>query len=469
MPSEDSTRRTLAWFRDDLRIDDHRALHAAIDRGDDGFTAVFFATRGQWSRQHWGNNRIAMVEGAVRELREALAARGGDLHVFEVDDTELPSVLCRLVDSWSIDEVHANREFGRYEDDRDHAVRTALESSTGRLVLHEDETILPVREIRSGAGTPYTVFTPFKKNWLKRLAATDVEPRSCPTVQKGLPAPPDLGTAVDPASWRNEAVSTPLFPAGEEEPRRRLAAFMSSGLENYEAKRDLPAVDGTSTLSPWLACGSISPRRILRELRDRLGEDPASWSTGPSVWLSELVWREFYRHVMDGIPRLSMDRPLHGWTDGVAWRDAPADLAAWTEGRTGIALVDAGMRQLAATGWMHNRVRMVVATFLTKHLLIDWREGERFFMSSLVDGDFCSNNGGWQWAASTGTDAAPYFRVFNPDTQRVRFDAASAYVERWAPEHLSATPPSPMVDLKAARVQAIDAFKAAKERAAPVT
>ena len=165
---------------------------------------------------------------------------------------------------------------------------------------------------------------------------------------------------------------------------------------------------------------------------------------------------------MDGIPRLSMDRPLHGWTDRVAWSESSEALEAWKVGRTGIAIVDAGMRQLAATGWMHNRVRMIVATFLSKHLLVDWREGERFFLSSLADADFPSNNGGWQWAASTGTDAAPYFRVFNPDTQRKRFDPAGEYIARWAPDHLDGTAPAPMVELKEARARAIEAFKMAK-------
>ena len=468
MPSPSTQRRTLAWFRDDLRTDDHRALHAAIDRGTAGFTAIFVATREQWRRQHWGPNRIAMVEGAVRDLQRRIEACGGHLHVFEAD-ADLPSLMRTLIEHWSIDEIHANREFGIYEDERDRSVESAIRSTNATLVLHEDQTILPVREIRSGSGTPYTVFTPFKKNWLKRLAESNVDPLPCPKIRVPLSPPPALEHAVDPENWPSDAGVTALFPPGEETAQSRLAAFLDEGLTDYDQNRDLPAIDGTSTLSPWLACGSISPRRILRDLRDRLGDDPSSWGTGPSVWLSELVWREFYRHVMDGIPRLSMDRPLHGWTDHVAWRDAPDDFEAWTTGRTGVALVDAGMRQLAETGWMHNRVRMVVATFLTKHLLIDWRLGERFFMESLVDADFCSNNGGWQWAASTGTDAAPYFRVFNPDTQRDRFDGDSVYVGRWAPEHRSALPPSPIVDLKAARVRAIEAFKTAKQAASPVT
>lgn len=467
MSTPRTTRRTLAWFRDDLRLDDQHALHEAIQRGTDGFAAVFFATRDLWRRQNWGPPRIAMVEGGVNALAASITKLGGTLHVFECEEAEVPGLLRRLAEHWSVDEVHANREFGLYEDRRDERVSAALSKSSRKLVLHEDQTILPVRAIRSGAGTPYTVFTPFKRNWLKRLESTEAEPRDCPRPTRSLPPPPTDCPEVDIDDWPK--IEAPPFPAGEAEPRRRFDAFLASDIDRYVDRRDLPAVEGTSTLSPWIACGSISPRRMLRGLRDRLGEDPSTWNDGASVWLSELVWREFYRHVMDGIPRLSMDRPLHGWTDAVAWRDAPEDYDAWRRGRTGIALVDAGMRQLAATGWMHNRVRMVVATFLTKHLLIDWRRGERFFMSSLADADFCSNNGGWQWAASTGTDAAPYFRVFNPDTQRNRFDKRMEFVQRWAPEHIDGTARPPLVDLKKARVRAIEAFKNAKNLAAPAT
>ena len=307
--------------------------------------------------------------------------------------------------------------------------------------------------------------------------------RRCKTPQlgeAGVPAPLDPPRRSDPALRTTapladevdlevalQAVPASAFEAGEAEPHRRLEAFLDGPVERYHDDRDPPSLDGTSTISPWLACGSISPRRILTLLTQRFGPDPVAWAEGPSTWLSELIWREFYRHVMDGIPKLSMDRPLHGWTDRVRWRDDEAGFTAWCDGRTGIAIVDAGMRQLAETGWMHNRVRMITATFLAKHLLIDWRRGERFFMRQLVDGDFPSNNGGWQWAASTGTDAAPYFRIFNPDRQAERFDAAGTYIRRWVPEYDGPASMTPIVDLKEARVRAIETFKAAKNDVNP--
>lgn len=462
-----ASRRTICWFRGDLRIDDHPALTAAIERGDGGCVALFVATPALWDRFHWGAPRRHMVLGGVRALQRRLADLGVPLAVVESGpDDRISEAVLDVAKAIGADEVHSHREFGVWENRRDEAVADALAAAGRSLIRHEGETILRVREIRSGSGTPYTVFTPFKKKWLARLA--DDGPPSLAT--SGAAATSIGETAAVPHAVDIDTLIADLpaspaamdFEPGESEPRRRVDAFLDGPIHRYHDDRDPPALDGTSTISPWLACGSISPRRLLHDLFARFGDSPASWPEGPATWLSELIWREFYRHVMDGIPRLSMDRPLHGWTDGVAWRDDDPGFTAWCEGRTGVAIVDAGMKQLAATGWMHNRVRMIVATFLAKNLLIDWRRGERFFMESLADADFPSNNGGWQWAASTGTDAAPYFRIFNADTQRERFDPKREYVRRWAPEHLDGTAPRPIVDLKTSRTRAIEAFKIAK-------
>ncbi|MAC19884.1 MAG: deoxyribodipyrimidine photolyase [Phycisphaerae bacterium] len=467
MPETSSSRRTIAWLRGDLRLDDHPALAAAMRRGDGGCLPIFISTPGTWRRHHWGEPKLGMIAGGVRAAQAKLIAHGLKLRVLEVespDSREIAILLATLVRHLDIDEVHAGREFGVDENERDRQVAERLDADDRALILHEDQTILPVRDIRSGAGTPYTVFTPFRKKWMKQLSEQGrpdlhVLPSAGRTssIESDGPLPGEI-TAEDLAA-RFPAAD---FEPGEAEPARRLASFLDHPIQRYHDDRDPPAIDGTSTLSPWLACGSLSPRRAVTEMMDRYGDDAGTWDEGPATWLSELVWRDFYRHVMDGIPRLSMNRPLHGWSDRVAWNEDPEAFTAWCEGRTGIAIVDAGMRQLAATGWMHNRVRMIVATFLAKHLLVDWRKGERFFLESLADADFPSNNGGWQWAASTGTDAAPYFRVFNPDTQRERFDADRTYVRRWAPDHLDGTAPEPMVELKAARARAIEAFKTAK-------
>ena len=237
----------------------------------------------------------------------------------------------------------------------------------------------------------------------------------------------------------------------------------------------MPAVDGTSTLSPYLAAGVLSPRQCLRAAVEANRGRAGSGKMGVTTWISELIWREFYRHIVIGFPRVGMNRPFRLETDRLPWRYDEGQFQAWCAGRTGVPIVDAGMRQLAETGWMHNRVRMITAMFLAKDLFIDWRWGERHFMRHLVDGDFASNNGGWQWSASTGTDAAPYFRIFNPFRQSRRFDPKGDYLRRFVPELASVSAgeihephrnvslrtdyPTPIVDHANARKQAIEAFR----------
>ncbi|MCY1406591.1 Deoxyribodipyrimidine photo-lyase [compost metagenome] len=268
-----------------------------------------------------------------------------------------------------------------------------------------------------------------------------------------------------------------LWPAGETEAHDRLQRFIDEAVDDYQLQRDFPAVAGTSQLSPYLAAGVISPRQcLLRALGHNHGEFD-SGNSGLVTWINELIWREFYKHILNGYPRVSRHRAFRQETEALPWRHAPDELKAWQEGRTGIPIIDAAMRQLLATGWMHNRLRMIVAMFLTKNLLIDWREGERFFMRHLIDGDLAANNGGWQWSASTGTDAVPYFRIFNPVSQSRRFDSQGWFIKRWLPEladtdeknihspmppaQLFATSnyPQPIVDLGSSRQRALNAFK----------
>ena len=266
-----------------------------------------------------------------------------------------------------------------------------------------------------------------------------------------------------------------LWPEGERAARRRLESFVAKRIERYHATRDLPAINGTSTLSPYLAVGVLSPRQCLEAALAVNNGRLDSGRKGVATWISELVWREFYRHILIGYPRVCMNRPFRLQTESLPWRYDEELFRAWCAGRTGVPIVDAGMRQLVQTGWMHNRVRMIVAMFLAKDLFIDWRWGERHFMRHLVDGDFASNNGGWQWSASTGTDAASYFRILNPFKQSRRYDTNGDYIRRFVPELRDASAdelhvphkhdalkkdyPQPIVDHEIVRRSAIEAFR----------
>lgn len=342
----------------------------------------------------------------------------------------------------------------------------------------DDSVILPPGAVMTGNHEMYKVFTPFKNAWLKRLREGMPECVAAPKVRSS--------GAIDPApsitlNYPRQSFDTAHFPVEEKAAIAQLRQFCQNGAGEYEQQRDFPAVEGTSRLSASLATGGLSPRQCLHRL---LAEQPQALDGGAgSVWLSELIWREFYRHLMTYYPSLCKHRPFIAWTDRVQWQSNPAHLKAWQEGKTGYPIVDAAMRQLNSTGWMHNRLRMITASFLVKDLLIDWREGERYFMSQLIDGDLAANNGGWQWAASTGTDAAPYFRIFNPTTQGEKFDREGEFIRQWLPE-LRDVPgkavhepwkwaektgvtldyPQPIVDHKEARLRTLAAYEEARER-----
>ncbi|MDH3686719.1 MAG: DNA photolyase family protein, partial [Myxococcales bacterium] len=315
------------------------------------------------------------------------------------------------------------------------------------------------------------------KEFERRAARAQTRLRLPPPVatarRRRLPTESDLGVAGDP---------TELPKAGEAAALQRLRSFLDRHVEAYEKARDFPALDATSRLSPYLRFGALSIRRCIQEAQ-KAAERDSSKRAGTAKWLDELVWREFYHAILDVHPRV-LRGSFRREYDSLEWVNDEAEFAAWCAGRTGYPFVDAAMRQLLATGFMHNRARMVTASFLTKDLLVDWRWGERFFMSRLLDGDPASNNGGWQWAASTGTDAQPYFRIFNPVAQGERFDPEGEYVRRWVPElagfsgksaHrpweqplLAPDYPAPIVDHAERRKLALERFKAAREtRVAP--
>lgn len=470
--------RTLMWFRSDLRVEDNPALHAARRAGTDGMLAVFVFSPGQWREHEMADIRAEFVRRGVVDLSERLAERAIALRILVIDRfADVPAAIADLAREHGCDEVHANAEYEVNEVRRDEAAAVRLQADGRALRVHHDQCIRPPGTVRTGGGGFYSVFTPFKRNVLAQLRS-DGLPEVLPAVrrQSSMLGGPDPVPAAVPGFAMPPASLLSLWPAGAAEARRRLDRFTAGRITGYADARDLAAEDATSRLSPYLAVGAISVRRCLHAAVEADGGRLEGGSAGIATWISELLWRDFYRHVMVGWPRVSMGRAFKPETEQVRWSRDEAAFDAWREGRTGFPIVDAGMRQLLAEGWMHNRLRMITAMFLSKDLLIDWRWGERHFMRHLVDGDLASNNGGWQWSASTGTDAQPYFRVFNPTTQGRRFDADGAFIRRFVPElaaldarrihepaaHGLFAPgdyPRPVIDHAAARDRAIAAFK----------
>ncbi len=464
---------TLLWLRTDLRAHDNPALAAAAAGGT--VTALFLAAPGQW-RQH--GDAPAKVDFWLRNLRELsreLGRLGIPLRLLTVHDwSQAPQALtdfCRVHD---IGQVHANAEWAINERRRDEAVASSLQAMGVDWTLHHGASLLRPGSVLNGKGECYRVYTPYARACRERLRTAPLRAVPAPRAQTPPPWPADpLPDAFEGYAAPSDAVRA-LWPAGEDAASERLEAFADGVIDAYQQQRDFPSLPATSCLSPYLAAGVLSPGQALRAALAANQGEVDGGKGGASTWINELLWREFYQHLLAAHPALSMHQPMKPETAAVPWRDAPEDLLAWQQGRTGIPIVDAAMRQLLALGWMHNRLRMVAAMFLSKNLLIDWRLGEAWFMAQLVDGDLAANNGGWQWSASTGADAVPYFRIFNPLSQSRKFDPDGVFLREWLPElaHLddrAIHDPSPMeraaagyppaiVDLAQSRLRALEAF-----------
>lgn len=467
--------RQLVWFRSDLRTLDNSALADAARRGP--VIAVFLRSVAQWQAHDHGANKIDFWHRGVGALGESLAGLNTPLLHLDIDTfDEAPRVLLDVAREHDVEALHFNREYPLNEWRRDQAVEAAFRQAGLAVHAHTDAVAFAPGELRTGQGDCYSVFTPFAKAWHRQVDAERLAMRETPRAQRRLPIESDRLPA--PPRLRDTPVVPEAWPAGQEAAADRLAHFLRYRARHYRERRDFPAISGTSELSPYLALGMISPRQCLQAAMSENGGHLADGDAGLVAWVNELIWREFYQHIAFAYPRVCRHRPFQRHTEKLPWRDDEAGFRAWCEGRTGYPLVDAAMRQMVRTGWMHNRLRMVVAMFLSKHLLIDWRRGEAFFMRHLIDGEFGANNGGWQWAASTGTDAAPYFRLFNPTTQSRRFDPDGRFIADFVPElaHLPdkarhAPPtdlldgidyPPPIVNHKAARERALAAFKSLK-------
>jgi deoxyribodipyrimidine photo-lyase len=414
----------LHWFRRDLRLTDNTALSAAVAAHDHVIPVYVVST---WHGAHrWtGAPRQEFLCGCLASLAQNLEANGGRLII---RSGEANRALLKLAREVGADAIYFNRDpdpFGRAMEGK----LTADAEKAGIAVHSFKDIALHERdEVLTGGGTPFRVFTPYSKAWLKLD-----KPAPQRTIAR-LSTPPDLASEPLPtlATWGLSSEATIIEP-GEAASRKRLSRLLDGPLFEYATRRDIPAEEATSRLSQDLRYGTLSIREIYAKCEAATTQATVTQRRSAQIFINELIWREFYLQVLWHWPEV-LEHEFQEAYRGLKWHRAGDGFASWCAGQTGFPIVDAGMRQLAATGFMHNRVRMIVAMFLTKDLHLDWRAGESWFMQRLVDGEIASNNGGWQWSASTGTDAAPYFRIQNPWAQTSRFDPTGAYIKRWVPE-----------------------------------
>ncbi len=467
----------LVWLRRDLRATDNTALNRAIETGEP-VVACYIATPTQWQQHHMAPIQADWIERRLHALSEELKQYNIPLLFAQVPEfKDCSQSLNHWCQSLGVTQVWANVEYEVNEVERDQYVSQQLQALDIPFTLSHDKCLLTPGSVLNKKGEYFKVFTPFKRAWLTQFML--------PTISRTVTAPkvviPDSLTESQISgrpSTGYETVSSADWSVESSDILNAMRQFCRDSIGRYDELRDIPSVKGTSQLSPYLALGALSPRQCA--VRMYAEAQQHGLSSGAEVWLSELIWREFYHHLITFEPKLVKGSAFVDWEPAVAWRYDQAQFDAWCQGKTGYPIVDAAMKQLNATGWMHNRLRMIVASFLTKDLQIDWRWGERYFMSKLLDGDFAANNGGWQWSASTGCDGQPYFRIFNPISQGEKFDPDGRFVRQWLPE-LQSVPdkyihkpwlwagfgrlcyPSAMVDHKQQREITLAMFKQAKD------
>ena len=417
-------KRVLHWFRRDLRISDNTSLHYACNQSDEIIPVYILST---WRRNHrWtGPNRQAFLCGCLESLAQNLERIGGRLILRSGTPVK---ELIQLAQETGAKAIYFNQNYGPHDVEVEKQLRQAANGAGIETLAFKDTVILAPNEVLNQSGLPFRAFTPYAKTWHQRK-----KPEPLPKVEK-MKTPGEFVSEPIPTlehwGWQPEAK---ILPPGEKPAEDRLRTFLKETVFQYARKRNELSLPATSRLSQDLRFGTISPREVYAACQKVAAKCTGSEQTDVSAFVNELVWREFFFQILWHFPNV-LDEDFNKQFSNVQWDTDSTKLKRWCEGTTGFPIVDAGMRELNATGYMHNRARMIVAMFLTKDLHIHWREGEKYFMQKLVDGDIAANNGGWQWSAGTGADAAPYFRIQNPWTQTKTYDSQGDYIKRWVPE-----------------------------------
>lgn len=432
----------LVWFRSDLRIDDNPALYRACQKSEP-VLAVFTATPKQWQSHDEGPTKIQFRFDLLLDLAQQLGKLGIPLHLITTDwFKQLPNQLAQFCAENKITDIWFNEEIPYNELQRDAAVTKKLKGKGINVHALQHDPIIPAEELVTQQGNYYRVFTPWFKNWVKKASnESQIKPLPTPNaIAKPIPKIQllqsydiKIGRQQITNSSKQPFYNKELWPATSEAAQQRLFLFAENHLHIYDQRRDIPSLPtGTSRLSPYLATGTLSPRGCLNSAIETCRIDGRDWRQ--DTWVRELAWREFYRYIMLVFPHVGRSQAFKAQRVDKLWELDQTAISAWQQGLTGFPIVDAAMRQLTTTGWMHNRLRMVTASFFCKLMRADWRLGESFFMHHLIDGDFPSNNGGWQWSSATGCDAAPWFRIFNPIRQSERFDPEGIFIKSMVPE-----------------------------------
>ena len=418
----------IFWFRRDLRINDNTALHKALSECDN-VQPIFIFDDQIVDELDSDDARITFLYFELEKINQNLNTKDSSIQVFRGEPYQIFS---EIINNHGIVNVYINKDYEPYAIERDLKISELLKNSGGQLKSFKDQVIFEENEVVKNDGLPYTVFTPFKNKWLAKFNSTqskiytDSDFKKLSKSSFKFPNMSDLG-------FKKSKISVPEFNLNM--------------VPKYDETRNFPSLDSTSKIGPHLRFGTVSIREIVDKVKNV-----------NSTYLSELIWREFFMQILWHFPKV-VHQNFRSKYDGIKWRNNENDFQKWCDGKTGYPLVDAGMRELNETGFMHNRVRMVTASFLCKHLLIDWRWGEAYFAKKLLDFELASNNGNWQWSAGTGCDAAPYFRVFNPSEQIKKFDKDHRYINKWITDLNDFSYPKPMVDHPMARNRAIETYK----------